>query len=108
MPGVKLPEPDSDEEEDTTPLPAGVSSLLRLAALSIFQGSHWSGSSMCQVYEWSEVSAVFSICFRVREVQAMSFAAASNWEARVNDINMHVRPLSLSAPLYTPELLAVT
>ena len=25
MPGVKLPEPDTEEEEDTTPLPAGVS-----------------------------------------------------------------------------------
>jgi hypothetical protein len=25
MPGVKLPEPDSDEEEDNSPLPMGVS-----------------------------------------------------------------------------------
>lgn len=25
MPGVKLPDPDSDEETDSTPLPAGVS-----------------------------------------------------------------------------------
>jgi hypothetical protein len=28
MPGVKLPEPDSDEEEDNSPLPMGVSHTL--------------------------------------------------------------------------------